>query len=313
MTGAPIPSGFDAVYPIETVQRQGDTILIDAPSDRGAHIRRRGEDFSAGEIFLRPGMRIGAGAIAALASAGCASVEVVRRPRVLHFATGSELIEDVGAALAPGRIRNSNAPFLQAALQAMQIDAVYGGQVRDEPEVFLAALRAELEREQPDLVLTTGAVSAGDFDFIPQVIASLGGEILFHKTTIKPGKPILFARLPNGRFFFGLPGNPVSTAVGLRFFVTPLLRALQGLPPEAFERAVLRGELRKPRADWRFFIKAQRSSDAQGLQQIAAHGGQESHKIKPLVDSNAWLILDEGRTVFGDGETVLCCPFLDTV
>ena len=312
MTGAAVPQGFDAIYPIETVTVNGDEITINHALPSSMHIRRKGEDFSAGEVFAHKGERITPGMIAALASAGIARVRVIAKPKVLHFATGSELVENADQALTPGQIRNSNSPFLQAALQSLEVESVYGGQVRDEPEVFMAQLRAAMNAQQPDIILTTGAVSAGDFDFIPRVIADLGGQILFHKVMIKPGKPVLFARLPNGSFFFGLPGNPVSTAVGLRFFVYPLLRRLQGLGEEQFVRALFRGKASKPKADWRFFIKAKTALDDTGQLIVEINGGQESHKIKPLVSSNAWLILEEGKTEFVEGDRVLCCPLIQS-
>lgn len=312
MTGAAIPAGFDAVYPIENVVVDGESIQLDSACEQGAHIRQAGEDFAVNETFATAGMRVTPALIAALASTGIDTVRVVEQPRVVHFATGTELVESAQTPLQSGQIRNSNAPFLQAALTSMQVRALYGGQVRDEPERFITALQSAMAMHQPHVVLTTGAVSAGDFDFIPQVITQLGGEIIFHKCTIKPGKPILFARLPNNVFFFGLPGNPVSTAVGLRFFVTPFLRRLQGMADAPLQTAVLRGHLHKPKADWRFFLKARCEPDDSGRLIIEVQGGQESHKIKPLIRSNAWLVLDEGRTHFANGDIVNFCPLLDT-
>lgn len=310
MTGGAIPKGYDTIYPIEQVSVDSDVVTVTQALESGMHIRRAGEDFSSGEKFANKGDLVTPGMVAALASAGIAHVHVRRMPKVLHFATGSELVENAEQALQPGQIRNSNAPFLQAALQSLGVTAIYGGQVRDEPEIFLQRLKASIASEQPDIILTTGAVSAGDFDFIPQIIAQLGGEILFHKMTIKPGKPVLFARLLNGCFFFGLPGNPVSTAVGLRFFVYPLLRRLQGLCEEYFSRAIFRGRAYKPKADWRFFLKAKTHVDENGQFCVEINGGQESHKIKPLISSNAWLILEEGQTEFNEGDRVLCCPLI---
>lgn len=311
MTGAPVPNGFDAVYPIESVQVDGDQIVISQAAEAGLHIRKAGEDFALNEVYAKRGERITAAMIAALASTGIATVKVVEQPRVLHFATGSELVEDISTPLQPGQIRNSNSPFLQAALTQMCVQVEYGGQVHDDPDIFMSTLKQAITAHKPHVVLTTGAVSAGDFDFIPRVIQELGGEIIFHKSTIKPGKPILFARLPNKVFLFGLPGNPVSTAVGLRFFVTPFLRRLQGLPERALQQAILRGSLKKPKADWRVFLKARCTTDTSQRQIIEAFGGQESHKIKPLLHSNAWLILEEGKTEYADGDAVAWCSLLD--
>jgi len=311
MTGAPMPVGYDAVLAIETVRMSADQQHIDvsAPVAVGQHIRAAGEDFVCGEPVLQPGERVTPAHIAALASAGIGELQVVRVLRVSHFATGNELVADPQQVLAPGQIRNSNSPFLSAVLAQQHVAGHYGGQLRDEPQLFAGRLRvlcsgAPADGVAPDIVLTTGAVSAGDFDFVPEVIADLGGEIIFHKVAIKPGKPILFARLPNGSYFFGLPGNPVSTAIGFRFFVLPLLHHLQGLPPAPPLWAALSGEQHKPKPDWRHFLKAQLFVDGDGLLRVRAPGGQESHKIKPLLHSDVWLVLDEGRCDFREGARV---------
>ncbi len=318
MTGAALPTGYDAVLPIETVQllADGKSIVVTETATSGQHIRAAAEDFSRGEPVLATGTRIAPAHIAALASTGIGELSVVRRPRVAHFATGNELVADAGQALAPGQIRNSNSPFLSAVLAQHGADVHYAGLLRDDAAVVAAQLKSLCSGQPgagnvPDLILTTGAVSAGDFDFVPQVVAGLGGEILFHKVSIKPGKPILFARLPNGTFFFGLPGNPVSTAVGFRFFVLPLLHALQAMPAAAPQWAALSGDLRKPKADWRHFLKAQLFVDGDGLLRVRAHSGQESHKIKPLLSSDVWLVLDEGRCEFHEGARVPVAGLFD--
>lgn len=305
MTGAPLPRDYDAVIPIEHVAVNGDQLRITAPANSGDHCRAAGEDFRTGQLVMPAGVRVQPAQITALATTGIASVRVARRPRVLFFATGNELVDDPAQPLQPGQIRNGNGPYLDAALREMGVEAINGGRVRDDADSFIQTLQTLFSQpadELPDVILTTGAVSAGDFDFVPQVVRALGGEIIFHKLAIKPGKPVLFARLPNGVFFFGLPGNPISTAVGLRFFVQPLLARLQGTSDEPLLRAALSGALKKPRADFRHFLKAQVFVDGDGLLRVRAHSGQESHKIAPLLASNAWLILDEGHTQFSEGQ-----------
>lgn len=319
MTGAPMPSGYDTVLAIETVQvvDDGNSIVITESAPRRQHVRAAGEDFACAEPVLMAGTRVSPAHIAALASTGIGELAVVRRPRITHFATGNELVGDAGTPLAPGQIRNSNSPFLSAVLAQHGAQVRYGGQLRDEATTVAAQLKMLCgvtpggDDASPDIILTTGAVSAGDFDFVPQVIRELGGEILFHKVSIKPGKPVLFAKLPNGSFFFGLPGNPVSTAIGFRFFALPLLQAMQGIPTEPLPWAALSGDLRKPKADWRHFLKAQLFVDGDGLLRVRAHSGQESHKIKPLLSSDVWLILDEGRCEFHEGARVPVAGLFD--
>lgn len=318
MTGAAVPSGFDAILPIETVDvlDGGKRIRVTESAPCGQHIRAAGEDFSHDEAVLDAGTRLTPFHIAALASTGIGELAVWRRPRAAHFATGNELVADARQCLQPGQIRNSNSPFLDAVLAQHGAQVQFGGQLRDDAAVVSAQLQTLIAGKAgigatPDIILTTGAVSAGDFDFVPQVIRELGGEIVFHKVSIKPGKPILFARLPNGSFFFGLPGNPVSTAIGFRFFVLPLLQALQGIAAKPLPWAALSGDLRKPKADWRHFLKAQLFVDGDGLLRVRAHSGQESHKIKPLLASDVWLVLDEGRCEFHEGARVPIAGLFD--
>ena len=144
-----------------------------------------------------------------------------------------------------------------------------------------------------DVVLTTGGVSAGRLDLLPGVIRELGGEVLFHKVAIRPGKPLLHARLPGGALLFGLPGNPLAVAVGMRFFVIPALRALQGLAPEAASPASTAEPVRG-RGTLRFFAKALVETDGSGRRQVRILPGQESFRIAPLLRANCWAIVPEG-------------------
>jgi molybdopterin molybdotransferase len=141
-----------------------------------------------------------------------------------------------------------------------------------------------------DLIVSTGAVSMGRFDFVPDALARLGATTLFHKTRIRPGKPILAARLPNGALFVGLPGNPASTAVGLRFFVEPVLRRMLGMPDERPFRLPLRHAFAK-RAPLRMHLKARVALDGFGRACVEVLGGQESFRIRPLRDANAWAVV----------------------
>ena len=127
-------------------------------------------------------------------------------------------------------------------------------------------------------------------DFVPYALEMMGADILFHRVAIRPGKPALFARLPNGTWFFGLPGNPIAAAVGLRFFVAPALRMLQGLPPEEYRTALLRETVHKKQG-LTFFAKARASVAADGRSVAEVLPGQESFKIKPLMDANCWVVI----------------------
>ena len=158
-----------------------------------------------------------------------------------------------------------------------------------------------------DLILTTGGVSAGRLDLVPDVVRALGGEILFHKVAIRPGKPILYARLPGGKHLFGLPGNPLAVAVGMRFFVIPALRAMQGMAAEVFTPAIC-SEAVRSRGKLRFFAKAHRSVD-----QRSAQPGRDPARTGVIPDrciaEGQLLGRDSGRTTtLPAGSTVLTAP-----
>jgi molybdopterin molybdotransferase len=209
---------------------------------------------------------------------------------VALIATGKELVHHSTRELPPAAIRNSNVPYLAAALPSHGAECVLATQVGDE----VADFRAALERAAAagaDLVITTGAVSAGRHDFVAEQLAALDARLRFHKAAIRPGKPLLFAELPAGPAVLGLPGNPVATAVGLRFFASAFLRAAAGLPPELPVRAALRAEARKPRG-LRWFAKARLHLGPAGAA-VDVLPGQGSAMVGSLLAADAWAVLAE--------------------
>lgn len=314
MTGAPLPAGFDAVIPVERTTRigaQGDGgpgIRIDSPAERHQNVRFAGEDFRPDDPVITAGRPIGPEGVMALAATGVRDVEVRRRPRVAVITTGAELVSDPAQPLAPGQIRDSNAPYLAALLPALGAELVYARTLGDDPERFAAAL-AEARALSPDLLITSGAVSAGVHDFIPGALRDAGARTHFHKAAIRPGKPILFATLDEGMACFGLPGNPLSVAVGARFFVAPALRVLSGEPAEAWPVARLASTWKKP-AHMTFFGKGAVQVDVRGQLVAEMLPGQESFRIAPLTRANAWIVLPEGPGEVAAGSLVQVAPLL---
>jgi molybdopterin molybdotransferase len=309
MTGAPIPAGCDSVIPVEQVtvlaqDAEGalERIRLEVELPPGQHIRRAGEDVRRGARLVDAGSRVNPEALALLAALGIGEVALQRRPRVAVLCTGRELVDDPAAPLANGQIRNSNGPFLAAALPAHGAELVLRETVPDTVEAFLASLQRAVQAGS-DVVLSTGAVSMGEFDFVPEALARIGAETIFHKVRMRPGKPLLFARLASGALFFGLPGNPVSAAVGLRFFVSAALRALQGLPPESPLRLPLRAHWTK-KPGLRLFAKARVVIDAGGQAMVEVLQGQESFRLAPLLRANAWAVLPEDAASLDAGEVV---------
>lgn len=310
LTGAPLPATLDAVVPLERVTRQDlgpgrpPAVIVTAPLQPGQNVRQAGEDFLSGQAVVGPGVRLAPHHLMALAACGVDEVGIAPRPRVAVLTTGNEL-EHQGAALAPGRIRDANGPYLRALLPLLGTELAAGATAADDA----ADLRDRLQQlaGAADVVLTTGGVSAGRLDLLPAAVRDIGGDILFHKVAIRPGKPVLHARLPGGALLFGLPGNPLAVAVGMRFFVIPALRALQGLPPERTEPARTLEPVRG-RGNLRFFAKALAELDATGQRHVRILPGQESFKIAPLLRANCWAIVPEGSAEVPAGGILQTLP-----
>jgi molybdopterin molybdotransferase len=235
MTGAPVPAGADAVQQVEKTSRDGDRVTLQAPVKPGQNIARRATDMRTGEVVLRPGHRIRAAEIGALAAIGRTRVLVHAKPRCAVLATGDELVPpDVKPG--PGQIRNSNTSSVAAQVRSLGLECDDLGVARDDAVALRAAIREGLKR---DLLLLSGGVSAGDWDLVIPALEAEGVKIAMHKVAIKPGRPFCFA--PG---VFGLPGNPVSSFVIFEVFVRPYLgfprprvsARLQGEIPQKIDR-----------------------------------------------------------------------------
>ena len=310
MTGAKIPNGFDAVVPVERTtaikNANGETIEVEmtSPLQKGDNIRYAGEDLKSGQVLLTKGTRIHAGHIAAMAATGIHEVSVFHMPEVEIFTTGKEVSDAYHLPLREGEIYNSNAPYLLSLLRSAGIPPWYAGSMGDDVKTFVDTLNVG---KRARIIISSGAVSMGKWDFIPELLQRNGARIIFHGVGIKPGKPVLFAVLPDGRYYFGLPGNPISTAVGLRFFVQPLIRQLLGMSTESFHYAELRHSFMK-KGDLRNFLKARLDSDAHGQTHLTILDGQQSFKISPLLDMNCWAILGESQNDLAVNDSVCIAP-----
>jgi molybdopterin molybdotransferase len=306
MTGAPLPPDTDTIVPVEHTERL-DARRVHLRQDvrPGQHLRRQGSDMQVGECFAQAGRRVDATLQMLLAAQGIATMSVRARPRVAILSTGNELVADPHAPLAPGQIRASNGPYLAAALHDAGARLIAHHTLGDAPDAFAARLRQVAD--EADLVLTTGAVSAGIHDFIPQALRDAGATVLFHKTAIRPGKPLLAAQLPGGALVLGLPGNPVATDVGFRFFAVPLLRAWQGLIDERPLRARLTADC-QGRSGFRQFLKARVDHDADGQLRVQVLTGQEAFRIGALLQANAWAVIDEDAGLLPTGTPIEVVP-----
>jgi molybdopterin molybdotransferase len=227
MTGAPVPAGADSVQQVELTRELdgGSEVEILEPVAPGRSIVKRGAEITAGEIVLTAGERINAAAMAVLASFGYAQVKVGRRPRVAVLATGTELVA-VDQRPGQDQIRDSN--NFSIAAYAELAGAVVDRLPLAGDDTALLERQIIEAAERSDLVVTSGGVSVGIYDFTKPALKELGAELFFERVALRPGKPTVFARLPNGTLFFGLPGNPVSVSVTFNLFARTALLAMQG-------------------------------------------------------------------------------------
>lgn len=226
-TGAPLPRGADAVQMQEKTSREGEAVSILETVAPGRHVRAAGLDFSAGVVGLREGKRLSAAAVAFAAAMNHAEVSVARAPRVAILATGDELVEP-GAEPGPDQIVASNHLGVAALAREAGARADLLPIAPDDPVRLAQALRNALALE-PDVLVTIGGASVGEFDLVREALGGVGMELDFWRIAMRPGKPLTFGRL-GAASILGLPGNPVSALVTARLFLTPLLRAMQGDP-----------------------------------------------------------------------------------
>jgi molybdopterin molybdotransferase len=298
MTGARLPDGLDAVVAVERTRllsSHGDGSpehirLLDDIA-RGRNVRYAGSDVAKGALALDAGMRMEPSHIMLMAALGVAELPVVRRPRVAIVCTGKELQSDLRAPLAAERIYNSNGPFLAAALVACGAQVLFCETVDDTADNYAAALKRAMAAGA-DLVLSTGAVSMGRYDFVPDTLRAFNAEVLFHKVAIRPGKPQLAATLREGPLVMALPGTPMAVAVGLRFFVAPVLRAMSGQASEPGFHAVL-DTPQQPKPGLRHFLRARLGLDAQGRLHADVSAQQQPFRIHPFAQADAWVVLPE--------------------
>jgi molybdopterin molybdotransferase len=293
MTGAAVPDGYDSIIPVENTSLKGEQVSCFSSPLKGAHIRKIGQDFEQGIVIAKQSDTVNENHIMAFAALGLAEVEVYKRPNIALFSTGKELIDDANIELKPGQIRNSNKPYLLSYLKNKPVNVFNAGTNLDQVDDFEKSLSKQLE-SNTNIIISTGAVSMGDFDFIPSTIQKLGGDIIFHKTKIRPGKPILFAKFPNGTIYFGLPGNPISANIGLRFFVMHCLRKMLSLNTEQPVKAKLNHSHSKKHS-FVGFQKANAYIDKKGIHKVNILDGQESFKIQPLLNANGWAVLYEDK------------------
>ncbi|HEV2176041.1 MAG TPA: gephyrin-like molybdotransferase Glp [Terriglobia bacterium] len=303
MTGAPMPEGADAVVMQEYAGREGARVEIRRSAAAGENVVGRGSEATSGAQVLRRGQRLGAGEIGLLASVGQAQVKVFCRPSIAILPTGDEVVP-VERQPQWFEIRNSNAHVLTAAVEAAGGVPRMLGIAPDEKDRLRELIEAGFNS---DLMLLSGGISVGRYDLVEQVLRELGAEFYFHGVAIMPGKPIAFGRVGT-TFFFGLPGNPVSTFVTFEIFARPAIAALGGaeFAPAVFLRARLGKPVRR-KAGLRAFMPARvETESAEPVVKLV--GWQGSGDLVGVAAANCFLVLHPEQTEIEEGEWVDVLP-----
>lgn len=308
LTGAPLPPGAMSVIPVEsTTRREDGKVVLTAPSHPDANIRQAGEDISAQSVAIKPGTLLEPSHIMPLAALGISQVPVYCQPRAAIITTGNEITRKLGDHLADGQIFDSNHYYSQAALNYLGAEVVDSTHLQDDRDNFCTHLHHLMERDL-NLIVSSGAVSAGgEHDFVRAGLEQVGAEIIFHNVAMRPGKPNLFARLPNGTLYFGLPGNPLATAAGLRFLVTPALLAMTQQPAEQAWSSLSRGTHNK-KPGFTLALLGQASFDDEHRLNVALPDKQPSFMTSPLLNANCWTLLGAATERITPGEKVDIYP-----
>lgn len=302
MTGAPAPAGADAVVMIEYTKQEGSRVKVEQGVAAAANIVPTGSEAKRGEQLLAPGTVLDQAAIAVAASVGRSRVLVYEKPRVAVLSTGDEIVD---IEIQPGayQIRNSNTYSLAAQIQDAGGEPMLLPVAPDQP----ARLRElVLDGLEADLLLLAGGVSMGKYDFVEPVLAELGAEFFFTGAQIQPGRPIVFGRVQE-RYFFGLPGNPVSTMVTFELFVRPMLEALAGMLPRKlkFLRAKLKSEI-TTKTGMKRFLPGRLSGEFEDtwVDLAAWHG---SGDVAATARADCYIVIppDRGRIPAGEWVPVL--------
>ena len=300
MTGAPVPDGIDTVVPVEQTRVEEETLYLAEPLNIGANIRRAGEDIKKGEEVLPAGRPLRPSDLGLIASQGIAQLKVFRRPEVAILATGDEVVS-LGEVPHEAQIYCSNSHALIALVKECGAIPRQLGIARDDPDHLAAMIEEGL---QSDVLVTTGGISMGDYDYLKEVFGQVGVDVLFWKVAQKPGKPMTFG-VRNGKAVFALPGNPVSATLSFELYVRPALRKMMGhtrlFRPTV--RAVLEQDVKK-KPGRRNFIRGVVERKEDGVLYAHTTGEQGSGILRSMSAANGIIILPEDTKGAKAGERV---------
>ncbi|WP_026050083.1 gephyrin-like molybdotransferase Glp [Bacillus altitudinis] len=305
MTGAKMPKGANVVIMLEltkTFEKDGKSMMsLKRPLKKGDNISRQGEETLKGNVMIKKGSKVTPGVTAILATFGYAVVPVVKKPVIGIISTGTELLQ-VSDAMVDGKIRNSNLSMVYAQVLEAGGEPLDLGGVSDDFDQSYEAVKAALSKV--DMLITTGGVSVGDFDFLPAIYEKLGAEVLFNKVAMRPGSVTTVAALPNGQLLYGLSGNPAACFVGFELFVKPIIYkwCLKENPFPVFSEAKLTHDFPKANPFTRF-VRA--SLDFAGSQlSVTPTGLDKSSAVTSIAHADCFIVLPGGTRGFSAGDKV---------
>ena len=307
MTGGIILKPFNTIIPIEQVdfypsKQNPKFIIIDHKLSKFNHIRFKGSDYKKGQLIIKKGTIIQPNHILALKTLGINRIKVKKKLNIVFFSTGNEISNF--SKIPNWKVRNSNSCFIENLNHNFLFNFKNGGILRDNHQNLFKSKIKKILKSKIDIIITSGAVSAGKFDYIPSIVKKFKTTHFFKGVMIRPGKPILFAKIGR-KTLFGLPGNPISSAACFRFFVYPYIENAYSLSSEKPIKAILKNNFEKKKNLTRF-IKSRLSTTKNGKVEVELLPGQESFRIKSFVRSNIWAVLPSGQSKLKKGQIIDC-------
>ena len=313
MTGGVIPKMFNTIVPIEQInfypnKKNPKSIIINQKIRKFNHVRFKGSDYKKNQLVIKKGTIIRSNHILALKTLGVRKIKVKKKLNILFFSTGNEISNS--DTIPSWKVRNSNNYYIKSLNNNFLFNFKDGGILRDHHQQLFKSKISKMIKSSIDIIITSGAVSAGKFDYIPSVVNQFKTSHYFKSVMIRPGKPVLFAKIKQ-KAIFGLPGNPISSAACFRFFVYPFIENILNISNEKPIKASLKNDFEKNKNFTRF-IKSKLITTQNGKLEVELLPGQESFRINSFVKSNIWAVLPQGRAKFKKGQIIDCffpnCP-----
>lgn len=300
MTGAPLPQGADAVVMREEAEEKNTVVVVKKTLQKGENIRLKGEEIKRNQVALKKGSRLNPASGGFLAALGCSQVKVFRIPRVALLITGNELIQP-GRKLPAGKIWEANSVSLTMALSEIPVVPLSLGLVRDRPRELKEKIQRGLKAS--NVLLISGGISVGDYDFVQETILKLGVRKIFWRVAVKPGKPVFFGT-KGKKLVFGLPGNPVSILVSYLEFVRPALLKMMGKKNVFLQEKQAFLEERVVKKNDRAYLLRGIAREDKGVFTVRSAGLQDSHFLDSFSRANCLMFLEKKKEVLERGESV---------